>query len=174
MVEQMRSRAARRSHDPPPSPWAPQIAAMKDIIATDKGFVSYVIAVAAITNVRRDLFAFSGKSPVSFFLDREAGMSILFDLIGAQAAERERLLEAAPISRYALSRRYSVSRAHINKMLAESSHTRRRTGRPGSASAPSFSDAMEAHFALIFELNRRAPPRPVCGGCSATSRGAPR
>jgi hypothetical protein len=141
---------------------APGIAEVMDIVATDEGFVSYIIAVAAITNVRRDLFAFSGKSPVSFFLDREAGMSILFDLIGAQAADRERLLEAAPISRYALSRRYSISRAHINKMLAESGHIdAEEVDRIGFS--PALSEAMEAHFALIFELNRRAAEAVLSG-----------
>lgn len=132
---------------------APELASAADLIDTDEGFVSYLLCVSTIIGSRRDLFELrDANSPVAFFLDREAGMSILFDLIGSQPPNRQRFLEEAPISRYALSRRYGVSRAHINKLLAES-------GQIDSIASDrlvfseTLSEAMERHFALVFQLN---------------------
>jgi hypothetical protein len=102
-------------------PLAPEFAEAVELLDTDEGFVNYLLCVSTIINLRRDLYSFKDTPTVAFFLDREAGMSILFDLIGAQAPDRERLLEEAKISRYALSRRYGVSRAHINKLKVFSS-----------------------------------------------------
>ena len=79
-------------------------------------------------------------------------MSILFDLLASQSPDRTRLLEEAPLSRYALARRYAVSRAHINKLLAESGHTEAIGDRV--TFSETLSDALEAHFALIFAHNQ--------------------
>ena len=132
----------------------PEAAALLSLIESDEGFASYVLCVAVITGVRRDLFAFSQPSSVAYFLDREAGMTLLFDLIGAQPPVRERFMQTARLSRYALARRYGVSRAHINKLFAESGHVE--AGAGSLTFSPELSEAMEAHFALTFELNRRA------------------
>ena len=78
-------------------------------------------------------------------------MSILFDLLASQPPERSRLLEEAPLSRYALARRYGVSRAHINKLFAESGHTEAIGDRV--VFSETLSDALEAHFALVFAHN---------------------
>jgi hypothetical protein len=141
---------------------APEVSGVLPIFTTDEGFASYIIGIATITGARRDLFAFSHESPVTFFLDREAGMSILFDLMAGQTPDRERLYEAAPISRYALARRYSVSRAHINKMLAECGHIDTTDGDRVKFS-PELSEEMERHFALIFQLNRLAAESLLSG-----------
>jgi hypothetical protein len=148
---------------------APEAEPLLRLIQTDDGFASYVLCIAIITGLRRDLFAFSQPSSVAYFLDREAGMTLLFDLIGAQSPDRTRFMQSAPLSRYALARRYGVSRAHINKLFAESGHID--AGPDCLTFSPELSEAMEAHFALTFELSRRAaevlgsgwraPPREV-------------
>jgi hypothetical protein len=110
--------------------------------------------LALVSQERRDLFAFGKKRPINFFLDREAGMSILFDLLASQSPDRTRLLQEAPLSRYALARRYGVSRAHINKLLAESGHTEAIGDRV--VFSETLSEALEAHFALIFTHSQGA------------------
>lgn len=131
---------------------APELACAADIARTDDGFASYAIAIAIVASRRPDMFSFKSTPPIGFFLDREAGMLILFDLLAAQAPGRRRLLETAPISRYALSRRYGVSRAHINKLLAESGHIDS-VDSDRVVFNPMLSRAMERHFAAVFQLN---------------------
>ena len=82
-------------------------------------------------------------------------MLILFDLLASQAPGRRRLLESAPISRYALARRYSVSRAHINKLLAESGCIEC-VDDDRVVFRPALSRAMERHYAAVFQLNHCA------------------
>ena len=139
---------------------APELDSASAMAESDEGFVTYALCVGAVTNQRRDLFDF--PPPIDFFLDREAGMLILLDLLAAQPAGRTRLLEEAPISRYALSRRYGVSRAHINKMLAESGHI---DGAAGDCVlfSEALSQAVERHFAVVFQLNRCAAQALVSG-----------
>ena len=134
---------------------APELAGAAEAAQTDDGFVTYSLAVSMLATLRRDMFNFRSTPPIAFFLDREAGMLMLFDLLGAQEPDRGRLLEAAPISRYALARRYGVSRAHINKLLAESDYIEFvEQGRV--AFKPALSRAMERHFAAVFLLNHCA------------------
>ena len=141
---------------------APELSGAAEIAQTDDGFATYAIAVSIVANLRRDIFTFRDAPPIGFFLDREAGMLILFDLIGAQAADRERLLEAAAISRYALSRRYGVSRAHINKLLAESGHIDSIES-DRVVFNPTLSRALERHYAVVFQLNRCAAEALLSG-----------
>ena len=133
---------------------APELAPGADVMATETGAVSALMNLALVSSERRDLFTFGKKRPLNFFLDREAGMSILFDLLGAQSPDRARLLEEAPLSRYALARRYGVSRAHVNKLFAESGHTEAIGDRV--VFSQTLSDALEAHFALVFAHNHGA------------------
>ncbi|HEY1750664.1 MAG TPA: hypothetical protein VGG29_05340 [Caulobacteraceae bacterium] len=128
---------------------APELSGVLDILDTHEGQVSALMWLAAVSSTRRDLFTFSEKRPLNFFLDREAGMLVLFDLLSGQSPDRDRLLEAAPLSRYALSQRYGVSRAHINKLLAESGHTDAVGDRVHFSEV--LSEAVNAHFALIFQ-----------------------
>jgi hypothetical protein len=134
---------------------APELASAAALADTDGGFVDYLLCIATIVTQRRDYFAFEASLPLSLFLEREAGMLILFDLIGAQSADRERLLETAPISRYALARRYAVSRAHINKLLAESEHIDW-VASDRIVFSEALSCAMERQFSQVFHLNHCA------------------
>jgi len=134
---------------------APELADAAELAQTDDGFLNYAIALAMITNARRDLFAFRNSSPVNLLLDREAGMLIVFDFISRQSPDQPRLLQEAAISRYALARRYGVSRAHINKILAESGHMDC-IGADRVVFSDALSAAMEQHFALVFQLNQCA------------------
>jgi len=134
---------------------APELAGAAELAETDDGFLNYAIALAMITNARRDLFAFRERSPVNFLLDREAGMLIVCDFVSTQPLDQPRLLEQAAISRYALARRYGVSRAHINKILAESGHMEC-VGDDRVVFSEALSLALEQHFALVFQLNRCA------------------
>jgi len=134
---------------------APELACAAEIAQTDDGFVAYAVAISIVASRRREIFTFKSIPPIGFFLDREAGMLILLDLLGAQAADRKRLLETAPISRYALARRYSVSRAHINKLLAESGAIEC-VDSDRVVFRPALSRAMERHFAAVFQLNHCA------------------
>lgn len=119
-----------------------------EAMQTEAGGMSALMHLALVSQERRDLFSFGKKRPMNFFLDREAGMSILFDLMGSQSPDRSRLLEEAQLSRYALARRYGVSRAHINKLLAESGHTEAIGDRV--LFSETLSEALESHFALVF------------------------
>lgn len=133
---------------------APQLKGGVAAMQTEDGAVSAIMYLARVSVERRDLFAFSVKRPLNFFLDREAGMLILFELLASQSPDRARLLEEAYLSRYALARRYGVSRAHINKLLAESGHTEAIGDRV--LFSETLSDALEARFALIFAHNQGA------------------
>jgi hypothetical protein len=59
-----------------------------------------------------------GPSPMKLFLHSGGGGRLLMALLAAQPANRTRLLETAPISRSALGRDCSISRPHINRLLA--------------------------------------------------------
>jgi hypothetical protein len=132
----------------------PELSGGLEIMRTEAGAVSALMHLARVSSERRDLFAFGKKRPINFFLDREAGMSILFDLLASQRSDRTRLLEEAPLSRYALARRYGVSRAHINKLLSESGHAQAIGDRV--MFSETLSEALEAHFALVFAHNHGA------------------
>jgi hypothetical protein len=141
---------------------APELGGAAEIVETPEGFVEYVMAVSIAATQRGDVVVFDNSPPITFFLEREAGMLILFDLIGAQAPGRERLLEAARLSRYALSRRYGVSRAHINKLLAESNDVDC-VQRDRVVFNPRLSQAIERYFAAVFQLNRCAAEALLSG-----------
>ncbi len=130
------------------------LAAVED----EGGFLRYAWHVGFVSAARPDLFHFAGSESNAFFMQREAGMLMLFDFIGAQRPGRERLLESAPLSRYALARRYGVSRAHLIKMLDDAA-ARGFLNCPSSDRvifAPSLSDALERQFALLFQVSRAA------------------
>ena len=150
---------------------APELRGALDIVATEEGAISALMHLGRVAGERPDLFRFGAKRPLNFFLDREAGMSILFDLLAAQPQDRERLLEEAPLSRYALARRYAVSRAHINKLLAESGHTEAMDNRV--VFSETLSEAMEAHYALVFAHNLNAARLLLSGWRYRRPGGAP-
>jgi hypothetical protein len=154
---------------------APELAGAADLAATDEGFASYLICLMTIARLRNDVFDLQDASPIAVLLDREAGMLMLFDLIGAQRPDRSLLLEQAPISRFALARRYGVSRAHINKILADSGHMTC-VGVDRVVFSETLSLAMERHFAVVFALNQCAAEALLSGWRFDPGRGgqAPR
>ena len=137
---------------------APEVRSILDRFDDNAFFLRYVWHVGLFTAGRDSLGVFTPRSPTYLFLEREAGMLMLFDLLGAQAADRERLLEAAPISRYALSGRYDVSRVHINKMLADAAAAGLLTcpATDRVAFSPTLSDGLERQYAFLFQLSRAA------------------
>lgn len=139
----------------------PELGDALAILETEDGFVSLMIQMAMISTERRDLFSFRDEGPLTLFLEREAGMSILFDLMVSQPRGRSRLLEEAPLSRYALSQRYGVSRVHINKLLADCGHTCAVGDRV--VFSETLSEALERYFALVF-LHYQISARPLLDG----------
>ena len=144
---------------------APEAEVMKAMLDDPRGFVRYIWNVGLFSNLRRDLYGFDGQGPTDFFMSREAGMLILFDLLGSQPVERAQFLQSAKLSRNALSQRYGVSRAHINKLLAAASAagylTCPRTDRVDFA--PVLSASLERQFALFFQLSRAAGLAALAG-----------
>ncbi len=124
----------------------------------------------AVTLAERDRFLFAwiarmarfdGAPPelrgpptpsIRLFLQREAGLTILYDLIGRQAPGRARLLERAPLSRRALSERFRVSRTHVQRIMAEAAGAGWLTlpARNLIAFSGAMSEEAERHFALTF------------------------
>jgi hypothetical protein len=146
----------------------PELDGALALAATDLGYKSFMLTFARTSRRHRDIFAFGRTKPLDFFLEREAGMLILLDLMASQPAERARLLQAAPISRNAISRRYGVSRAHINKLLADSGHTD--AIRDRVFFSRELSDSLERHFSIIFRFNigyARALLTPPANGAAA-------
>jgi hypothetical protein len=84
------------------------------------------------------------------FVGRDGGMRVLQHLLSSQPAGRG-LLEAAEFSRSELSRRYGVSRTHINRILADAQAAGALTllSPDRVAFSPAFSDEVEAYFASM-------------------------
>jgi hypothetical protein len=129
---------------------APELADARELLREEDEYLSFVVALGVIVSTRRDLFALSSQPPLNLFLNREAGIFVLYELMIVQPADRERLLEEAPISRNALAHRYGISRAHINKMLADSGHTS--ATRDRVIFTPELSASLERHLSLVFKL----------------------
>jgi hypothetical protein len=135
---------------------SPDLADALPILSTNDGFGAYVVHIAeAATDDGQILLGPSRAGPLNHFLEREAGMLMLFALLGAQAPERCRLLEEARISRYALSRQYAISRAHINTTLANSPDIAALT-RDRVVFSEALSEAVERHFEAVFRVNLAA------------------
>jgi DNA-binding transcriptional regulator LsrR (DeoR family) len=89
-----------------------------------------------------------------FFMVREGGLSMLYDLLlhQAPAAIEERLLTVAPFSRARLAGRFNLSRTHVRRLFAEAAdagHVSFQT-RDRVTFAPSIADEAARHFALTF------------------------
>jgi hypothetical protein len=137
---------------------APDIAAATTLLDEPEIFRHYSVSAGAIVASRPDLFKPSPSRPPYLFGKRDAGMLMLHDLMMSQPTERSRLLEEAPLSRAALSRRFGVSRAHVNAMLSEA-------GKAGLLSCPQpdrvvfspiLSESIERQNALLIQLTRAA------------------
>ena len=134
-------------------------------------FSAFIHRLALVLAEHRDRSR-SAPIPMRIFLEREAGMLILYDLFCAQAPDRTRLLETAPLNRNALARRYGVSRVHINKLFDDAADQGlvAYDGPGDLAFSAELSEALEGQFAHAFlfgllagramleQLDGRAPP----------------
>jgi hypothetical protein len=131
--------------------FAPEIAALPDKLEdmdTYRRLLNWLVILLPTA-------PYSGlPSTIELFLNRECGMRILQHLTLDQAPDRVRILESAPISRNRLSQTYGVSRAHINRLLADaealgllSLTTPRRV-----EFSPALSDDYERSVAQVFQL----------------------
>jgi CRP-like cAMP-binding protein len=95
---------------------APEVASMADKLKDDgvyRRFLAWSSLLTTSTTISGTL------TPTMLFMHRQNGMQILHHLMLAQAPDRTRMLEEAPISRNQLSQTFGVSRAHINRLLAD-------------------------------------------------------
>ncbi|HQN51140.1 MAG TPA: hypothetical protein PK913_08775, partial [Phenylobacterium sp.] len=111
--------------------------------------------LGALSTVHRDMVA-GPWTPIEIFLSRKSGGRILSRLIADQAPGRERLMEAVTISRSGLAREFGVSRAHINKMLADAQAAGALTlsGSDNVVFTEAFSDNTAHTFALVIQFMR--------------------
>jgi hypothetical protein len=132
---------------------APECAALVDSLNADRGFGAFVLVCALIVGTRPDLLAAPNAS-AQIFLQREAGMLIMLDLVRHQPANRTHLLETATISRKALAQRFDVSRAHINKILADAAHAGllRQFSTDTIVFAPTGSAAISRVYAAVYRM----------------------
>jgi hypothetical protein len=135
---------------------APELDAARPLTEEKETFLHYVVCVGGIMASRPDLFKASPSRPPNMFSKRDAGTLMLYDLMASQPPDRALLLEEAPLSRAALSRRFGISRAHVNAMLNEASEA-------GLLSCPEpdrvvfspvLSEAVEHQNALLIQLAR--------------------
>lgn len=96
----------------------PSVAPALELTETNE-FLPLCLTLAGANGDSSDLAHQIYDGGLGIFLERDCGMLILMDLLLAQPADRSRLLERAPLSRYGLARDYGVSRAHINKVLSD-------------------------------------------------------
>lgn len=123
-----------------------------DLIDTDE-FLPLCITLAGANGDNSALARRVYAQGVGLFLERDCGMLMLLDLMLAQPADRSRLLERAPLSRYGLARDYGVSRAHINKLLADAAAADLLSLEDDGAAvvfSPHLSEVLELHNAAIF------------------------
>jgi hypothetical protein len=100
------------------APLAPEVASLVARLGEDAFFNKFVLGVATAGPVAIALDQASGYRE-RLFLDRDCGIGMLFRLMCGQPRPRARLLEQAQLSRAALAREFGVSRAHINRLLAD-------------------------------------------------------
>ncbi|MBP8247987.1 MAG: hypothetical protein KAX56_14050, partial [Phenylobacterium sp.] len=96
----------------------PAVTPALDMVQTEE-FLPLCLALAGANDDSSELARQIYADGLGLFLERDCGMLILMDLMLAQPADRSRLLDRAPLSRYGLARDYGVSRAHINKLLSD-------------------------------------------------------
>jgi hypothetical protein len=135
---------------------APEMAVALPRLAADSVVQQASVAVGVLLTLRPDLNRNPGGPLRQIFIARDGGMRILQHLLLRQPKVRPRLLATAPLSRAALSRRYGVSRTHVNRLLsdAEAAGALRLEGRDRVVFSPSFSDEFEAYFAGQIQVLR--------------------
>ena len=125
------------------------------VLADDAALAHFCFWLGALSTVHRDMVA-GPWTPIEIFLSRKSGGRILARLIADQAPGRARLMEAVTISRSGLAREFGVSRAHINKMLADAQAAGALTlsGSDNVVFTEAFSDNATQTFALVIQFMR--------------------
>ena len=127
----------------------PDIAADLPRLSQEAGLARIVRGAARLVMERPLLLQNPGGPFREIFVGRNGGMRVLQRLLITQPQDRARLLEVAEVSRSELSRRYGVSRTHINRMLTDAQGAGALTllSPDRVAFSPAFSDEVEAYFA---------------------------
>jgi hypothetical protein len=100
----------------------PELAGFVDRLHDDnflRHYVTGVILASQAASAASSAASSASRHGEKLFLERDCGMSILFRLMASQDRPRARLLESARFSRAGMSREFGVSRAHINRLLAD-------------------------------------------------------
>ncbi|MGZ6039269.1 MAG: hypothetical protein ACXWKR_11400 [Phenylobacterium sp.] len=128
---------------------APEVEAALLRLSSDAAVQQASVSVGLLLAMRPDLNRNQGGPLRQIFIARDGGMRMLQHLLLGQPKARSRLLEAAPLSRAALSRRYGVSRTHVNRLLAdaEAAGALHLEGHDRVVFSPAFSDEVEAYMA---------------------------
>jgi hypothetical protein len=130
---------------------APEVAPALQLTERDPFLFAFLAGVARV-----DAVGTGWRGPpnpaIRHFLQAEAGLTMLYDLIGRQAPARGRLLEEAPISRRALAKRFHMSRSHVENVFAAAADAGwlSLTDRNRVVFSPEMSDQAERHFATTF------------------------
>jgi len=134
---------------------APEIAPLIDSLEEDATYRRFLTWMGVLATHERVV---GPPTPVTMFLHRRSGMRMLYHFALGQAPGRGRLLEEAAISRNQLSQLYEVSRAHINRLLADaeaegllSCPTPTRV-----VFSPALSDDFERTLAFVIQISRAA------------------
>jgi hypothetical protein len=135
---------------------APEVADALPRLQPDAG-VRAAVTVATLLNATHPELRRNPGGPFrEIFLARDGGMRVLQQLMLSQAPGRERLLEAAALSRAELARRQRVSRTHVNRILADA-QTAGALSLPAPDRVlftPALSDEVEAYYAGHIQLMR--------------------
>jgi hypothetical protein len=134
---------------------APEVAAALPKLQSDETVRQANAAAALLLQTRPELNRNTGGPLRQIFIARDGGMRVLQHLMSRQAPHRERLMLTAQLSRAELSRRFGVSRTHINRLLAaaEAAGALTLSGEAVTFS-PAFSDEVEAYYAGQFQVMR--------------------
>ena len=144
---------------------APEVAAALPRLASDEVAQQATVALGLLLSTRPELNRNPGGPLRQIFIARDGGMRMLQHLILRQPQVRPRLLDAAPLSRAALSRRYGVSRTHVNRLLsdAQAAGALRLEGRGGVVFSETFCDEYEAYIAGTLQVCRLIAQGIVAG-----------
>jgi hypothetical protein len=135
---------------------APEVEAALPRLGSDTVVSRMTAALTIMFQTRPELRRNPGGPLREIFVSRDAGMRVLQHLMVSQPAERERLMQTAPLSRANISRRYNVSRTHVNRILteAEAAGALRLFAGDQVTFSPAFSEEVEAYYAGMIQVNR--------------------
>lgn len=136
---------------------APEAAEGVRLVSSDDGVRRANRVMAQLLAARPELAANPADPLRRIFMMRDAGMRLLQHFMVHRPQAGDRLLEGGRLSRSDLSRRYGVSRTHINRMIADAEAaglvTLPRADR--IAFSPALADAVEAFYAGQIQVSRQ-------------------